>query len=42
MEGAFLGGWLEFDGPPKPEDHDNNCGWNRQNPIEDERWSNFD
>lgn len=42
MKSAILGGWLEFDGPPKPEAHDNKCGGNCQNPIEDKRWSNVD
>jgi len=42
MKSAILGGWLESDGPPKPEAHDNNCGGNCQIPIEDERWNNID
>ena len=42
MESAIFGGWLEFDGPPKPEYHDNNCGGNYPNPIEEERGSNFE
>lgn len=42
MESAIFGGWLEFDGPPKPEYHDNICGGNYPNPIEEERGSNFE
>lgn len=42
MESAIFGGWLECDGPPKPEYHDNNCGGNYPNPIEEERGSNFE